>query len=374
MATKGAEVRLYGSISLIECLDVVVSRAKRSLKTGKPATTVIVGPTGTGKTHYTVERLQAEFPKHTIALGDMSCKEAGDLTMPKFTVMDGVDVVVGVPHADLGLHADKPMIMILDEILKTKKANLVALASLIYEHKFAGRNLHPESFIVGLSNLAGEGFNDASLAFFDRRVKFLECRKFTADEWIDGYAIPKGLHLSIIASAREYPSMFADYRDYTKPGENQYIFDPRVSTTTAFVCGGTLEAASEDLYALEGRPKDVITHSLIGIVGPRAAMDIMGVHELHDQLPDWKDIIAKPETAKIPDSAGALVLLVYKAIQELQAKQVEPWMIYLKRMKKEAQALFASTILKIPSKAPTVSSNTAFIDWATKNKYLYQAV
>jgi hypothetical protein len=97
----------------------------------------------------------------------------------------------------------------------------------------------------------------------------------------------------------------------------------------------------------------------------------MAVHVLNTELPEWDDIVKKPETAKLPDSAGARVLLVYTAIQKLDKTSFKSWMTYLKRFQKEAQALFATTILRVNSKGTEVSALKEFVDWAKANSYLF---
>lgn len=366
---NGSGTKLYGSITRDECKNAILNNAKEGI------TTIVRGHNGWGKTAL-LKDLQQALPKHRTILIDMSCLEAGDLTMPKFKVIDGNDVVSAVPHENLGLHLGGDVIVFIDEIFKAKKALQVSLAQFLYEHKLATSQLSKDSVVCGASNLEDEGFGDQSLGFVYNRISIVEMAKPTSDEWVDNYALANGIHPTIIQSAKEYASMFNDYRMYSKPGDNQYIYDPR-APQSFYVTGRSLERASKLLFANDNLPADrknhVLTHLLMHCVGERAAADIMAVNELHAELPAWADIIKNPEKTKVPTSAGACCLLIYTAIGNIEDKSVDPWMKYLQRFKKEAQALFASSILRVESRSRIVSTHKSFLDWATANQYLYKA-
>lgn len=366
MSSAKKATRLYANINRKTVLEVILNNAKVGI------TTVVRGHNGSGKTALKYD-LQCRLPNHRVMVVDMSTKEPGDMLMPKFVVENGKDVVAGVPHKDLGLHEDGPVVVILDEIFKTKKSQQVALAQFLYEHKFGGIALHPDSIVVGFSNLEDEGFGDASLGFVYNRVQIVEMAKPTSDEWVDDFALKFGIHPTIIASAKEYPAMFADYRDYDKPGQNQYIFDPRMPMV-GYVTGRSLERASSVLKANADMSREVLTHMLIQLLGERAAMDIMSVHALHEDLPSWESIMKNPAKAKVPTSAGSMCLLIYTAIQRLKKTELKNWMEYLKRMKKEAQALFASSVLHNDRTRDMAGEDKDFQKWVVDNSYLYKAV
>jgi hypothetical protein len=369
MAKSATGMKMYGNIKRSECKSVILANAKAGI------TTIVRGHNGWGKTALKYD-LKKALPKHEVILCDMSTKEAGDLTMPKFATVDGNDVVRAIPHEDLGVHLNKPVILFIDEIFKAKKPLQVALAQLLYEHKIGGFKLTEDSVVCGASNLEEEGFGDLSLAFVYNRISIVEMAKPTPEEWLEEYAIDAKLHPTILASAKEYPSMFDDYRQYSKAGDNQYVFDPRMPLPF-YVTGRSLERASKLLYANDDLPADrknhVLTHLLMHCVGDRAAADIMAVNELHAELPTWDEIVKDPKKAKLPASAGARCLLIYSAISNIEQKTIKSWMTYLQRFQKEAQALFCSSILRVKSKSDIVASDNAFLEWAMANQYLYQS-
>jgi hypothetical protein len=95
---------------------------------------------------------------------------------------------------------------------------------------------------------------------------------------------------------------------------------------------------------------------------------------LANDLPSWEEVIKKPDDAKIPESPSAVCMLVYSAVQRVDKESVNAWIKYANRLSKEAQALFATSVMRVASKASIVGTSRGFIDWATKNNYLFNGV
>ena len=57
--------------------------------------------------------------------------------------------------------------------------------------------------------------------------------------------------------------------------------------------------------------------NLIGTLGERASMDLMTIVKLADQMPKREDIIKDPSTAKVPDSASAVCMVVFSALASM---------------------------------------------------------
>ena len=98
------------------------------------------------------------------------------------------------------------------------------------------------------------------------------------------------------------------------------------------------------------------------VVG-RAAIDFA------DQLPTWEQTIKHPDTASIPNSAGACAIIVYGAIAKVDKTTIAPFMQYLSRFDPEWQAVFAINIAR-SNKQGVAFSAKAFSDWVSKNEDL----
>ncbi len=355
----------YKDVSLSEAVDIISS-------VGDKVTVLVQGETGIGKSY--MLKTMAKMPKfkdHIPLYLDCTTKEAGDLAMPKVKDIDGKDFLTFVPSKDVGVHLDKPVLLMIDEIGKATRPIQNVLCRLIYEQTIGDMSLAEGSVIFATTNLAEEGFGDNAPAYMRNRVNFITVRKPNSEEWVE-WAIANDIHPTVMQTVSEKPDMLASYRDYAnkKAGDqNPYIFDPS-SPKQTFVTPRSLALASDLLKGTEHLPNAVRVHMLSGQIGEAGAMDMMAMNELYHKLPRYADIVKTPDKAKLPESAGAACMLVYTLIQNVEKTHVPSVMTYIGRMTVEQQALFCKGMLK-RDKAPMISAEKSFIKWASENKYLF---
>ena len=112
----------------------------------------------------------------------------------------------------------------------------------------------------------------------------------------------------------------------------------------------------------------------MGTIGDRGAMDLMAFVKLSDQLPSLQSIKDEPKTAKVPDSAAAVCMVVYRTLASIEAEWLNAWMDYMPRLDNEAQGMFANGVRAAKySKQSMVMSNKKFTKWALDNNYLFTA-
>jgi hypothetical protein len=112
----------------------------------------------------------------------------------------------------------------------------------------------------------------------------------------------------------------------------------------------------------------------MGTIGERAAMDLMAFVRLSDQLPSLQSIKDDPVNAKVPSSASAVCMVVYRTLSTLEGDWINNWMDYMNRLDKEAQGLFANGVRSPKySKQQMVMTNRKFTDWAMANNYMFAA-
>lgn len=340
---------------------------------GATNTVIAQGETGIGKS-YVLSRFKKEFgDKYTYIYLDCTTKEAGDLAMPKIYDLDGRFLLDFVPSKELGLHLDKPCIVMVDEIGKTSRPVQNVLCRFIYERKVGEFSLHPDSIVFATTNLADEGFGDNMPAYMRNRAVVVTVRKPSAEEWIEGFAIANDVHPTVMQTVSEKPDMLASYRDYIgkKTGDqNPYIYDPN-HPKQAFVTPRSLALASNLLKATEHLTPAVRQHMLAGQIGEVGAADMMAMNELFHKLPRYGDIVKTPSKAQLPEGGGAACMLVYTMIQNVEKEHVPSVMTYVERMAKEAQALFCKGMLK-REKAAMIAAERAFLDWTSSNAYLFR--
>jgi hypothetical protein len=197
-------------------------------------------------------------------------------------------------------------------------------------------------------------------------------RKSDAAEWID-YGINHNFHPSVLGFVREFPQVMHGFEDVKDPNDNPYIYHPK-QQRAAFVTPRSLEAASDWLHQREYLDDNTLTAVLMGTIGDRAAMDMMAFVKLADQLPSLASIKQSPLDAKVPESASAVCMVVYRALGAMDRDWVDNWVTYMGRLDKEAQGLFANGIRSNTyAKRSIVMQSKNFTQWAMQNNYMFAA-
>jgi hypothetical protein len=100
--------------------------------------------------------------------------------------------------------------------------------------------------------------------------------------------------------------------------------------------------------------------------------NILTMVKLDNQLVSWDELIKDPLNVTIPTSAAAACMLVTKAVQRIEKTTMDAFMDFLPRLTKEAQGLFARTVMaKDCPKQNVAATNPKFAKWAADNNYLF---
>lgn len=356
---------MFKNLSLQQTADLIAA-------VGDVQTILAQGEMGIGKSSILkMLKDKPEFKDHKFCYVDITTKDVGDFVVPKIRTVDDVEVCSFIPNEEFGMHfVDQPVVIMLDELGKAKGGVMNACLRLMQERQLGTYTLHPKSVVFATTNLAVEGIGDNVPPHARNRVTQVRVAKPTAEEWMT-YAISRGVNHTVIATVREYPDMMASFEDYETPQQNAYIFDPR-DVRLSFVTPRSLEKAGHivDRTAILG--KDVMAHALKGTVGEKAMLNILTMVDLDSQLADWDEIIKSPTTAVVPNNGAASCMLVSKAVQRIRKETVSAWMEFLPRLSKEAQGLFARSVM-IPQ-CPTrevAATNPKFAQWAAANNYMF---
>lgn len=357
-----SKMDLYKSISLQETAELIMA-------VGTHSTVLAQGEMGIGKSSILKFMREKLGDKYHYCYGDMTTKDVGDFLIPKIRTLDGTEVTSFIPNEEFGFHLNKPVVLMLDEIGKASKAVMNACLRLMLERQLSTYSLPKGSIVFATTNLATEGIGDNLPPHARNRISVIKVRKPSAEEWIENYALDAGILPEVILTVKQFPQMFASFEDAQDPKDNEYIYDPR-SPRPAFVTPRSMERASQILAMTKGMPDSVINHALIGTFGTRATYDMMAMVRLAQDLPAWDKIIADPEKTNIPESPSAVCMLVYSAVQRVEKDNINKWVKYMNRLSKEAQGLFATSVMRT-KKASTVGTSQEFIKWATANNYLF---
>lgn len=339
---------------------------------GHKRTVLAQGHMGTGKSSM-LKVLAEMFPDHTPLYFDCTTKDLGDITIPKLKDMDGNDYVRFATNEELGLHLqEKPTILMIDEFGKANPAVRNALLCAIQERKMGSYTMHPKSIVFATTNLSAEGVGDTVMPHQWNRVMRVLVRKPSHMEWIE-WGINHGIDHSLLGWVKDNPQLFQTFEDVSNPDENPYIFHPKAQRQS-FVTPRSLEAASDLLKARHLFDDQTCVAGLMGTIGERAAMDLMAFVKLSDQLPSLDSIKKDPLTAKVPTSASAVCMVVYRTLSTIDRDWIDAWMDYMDRLDKEAQGLFANGVRSPKySKQALIMTNKKFTSWAMANNYMFAA-
>tara|TARA_R100000995_G_scaffold44236_1_gene20745 strand:+ start:8381 stop:9475 length:1095 start_codon:yes stop_codon:yes gene_type:complete len=344
-----------------------------AIRTGGNKRTILVqGHMGTGKSSL-LNMLSDELPDHAACYFDCTTKDLGDITIPNLAKMeDGTGYVSYLTNEELGAHLDKPIILMVDEYGKANPAVKNAMLRLMLERKIGSYTLHPDSLVFATTNLGAEGVGDLLPPHARNRITVITMRKPDNMEWIE-WGINNEIDHTLLGWCKDNPQLFAGFEGVKDPEENPYIYHPR-EQRTAFVTPRSLEAASDWLKERASYDDQTLTGLLMGTIGARGAMDLMAFVKLADQLPSLESIKQDPQNAKVPESASAVCMVVYRTLASLEKDWVNPWMDYMVRLDKEAQGMFANGV-RAPkySKQSMVMTNKKFTDWAMANNYMFAA-
>jgi len=361
--------------SAIEMYALNLDQLSAAIKKGGNKRTILVqGHMGTGKSSL-LNMLADELPTYTPCYFDCTTKDLGDITIPKLATIndtEGSDYVSYVTNEELGVHLDKPIILMIDEYGKANPAVKNAMLRLMLERKIGSYQLHPDSLVFATTNLGAEGVGDLLPPHARNRITVVTMRKPSNMEWIE-WGINNEIDHTLLGWCKDNPQLFASFTDIKDPDENPYIYHPQTQRT-AFFTPRSAEAASDWLKQREHLDDQTMTSVLMGTIGERGAMDLMAFVKLSDQLPSLESIKKDPKNAKVPESASAVCMIIYRTLASLEKDWVNEWMDYMVRLDKEAQGMFANGV-RAPkySKQSMVMTNKKFTDWAMANNYMFAA-
>ena len=338
---------------------------------GSKRTVLAQGDMGNGKSSM-IHMLGKLLPGHRKVYFDATTKDLGDIMIPSMQSIEQDGCVRMVPHEELGLHLNGPIILMLDELGKANPAVKNAMLRLILERKVGSYSLHPDSVVFATTNKGSEGVGDMLPPHARNRMTVVQIKKTNHMDWIE-WGINNGIDHSLLGWVKDNPHLMASFEDVKDPDENPYIFHPK-QQRAAFVTPRSLEAASDILKTRSGMDDTTLTAALMGTIGDRGAMDLMAFVSLADQLPSLQSIKDDPANAKVPISAAAVCMVVYRTLAAMDKDWLNAWMDYLPRLDTEAQAMFANGV-RAPkySKQSMVMTNKKFTQWAMQNNHLYTA-
>lgn len=336
---------------------------------GNKRTVLAQGHMGVGKSSM-IHTLAKALPNHAACYFDCTTKDVGDITIPQLHKLDDQGYVSYVPNEELGLHLKKPVIIMVDEYGKANRAVQNSMLRLMLERKLGGYTLHEDSIVFATTNLGAEGVGDILLPHARNRLIIVRVKKSNNLEWIE-WAVNNDIDPTLIAYAKDNPQLFASFEDVKDPADNEHIFHPKAQRD-AFTTPRSMHCASDILKQRHLLDDVTMTAALVGAIGNRSAMDLTAYVKVSDQLPSLESIKTSPLTAKVPESAAAVAMVVYRTLATIERPWVDAWVTYMGRLDKIAQGLFANGVRRETyNKRDIVMQNKMFSEWALQNNDLF---
>ena len=343
--------------------------AKAIASVGHKRTILVEGHMGNGKTSI-LKMLAEMFPNHIPCYFNCVTKDLGDLSIPSLNTDEGF--VTYLPNEEFGIHHGKPVIIMFDEWTKANQSVKNGTLVTMLERTIGTKKLPEGSIVFATGNLGAEGVGDTIPAHGRNRMTIVTARKSTSDELIE-HGINHEWEPSVLGFIREFPQILQGFEDVKDPNDNPYINHPKAQRKS-FVTPRSLEAASNILKKRHLFDDHSLTALLIGTIGDRGALDMMAFVKLADQLPSLQSIKDDPLNAKVPDSASAVCMTVFRALGAMNREWVDNWMIYMERLDKSAQGLFAMGVrANTYAHRSVVMQSDNFTTWAMKNNYMFAA-
>ena len=344
---------------------------------GHKRTVLVQGDIGTGKSSL-LTMLKEEHPTYIPCYFDCTTKDLGDITVPCLIKGTPEDTerngyVTYLTNEELGVHNNKPIILMIDEYGKANPSVRNALMRPMLERKLGSYTLHPDSIVFATTNLAAEGVGDLLMPHQRNRITVVNSRKPTNIEWV-AWGLNHDVDHTLLGWAKDNPQLFESFTNVNNPDDNPYIFHPQDPARAAFVTPRSLEAASDWMKVRDMYDDHTLTGLMIGTIGDRGAMDLMAFVKLADEMPTRDEIQTNPASAKVPDCAAGVCMVVFRSLGSMTRDFVDSWMVYLDRLDAEAQGMFANGVRAEKYKhQKIVMTNKRFQDWAVKHNYMFAA-
>lgn len=325
------------------------SVAKLTNLLGATNTFLIEGQPGIGKS-----AILAGLPNKKFRIDAARMTDSADLLFP-FADMEEKSLrfmLVGT-LAELKdeLDAGRPVTIMIDEMGKAPRILMNALSTLLVDRYIDQYHLPKGSIVFATTNLATDGVGDNIPNHLYNRMTTIKCMGPSHDDWML-YAQEKGLNPVLIAWAHENPSAFDTYaspRTGVDPKDNIFSYNPmRTDTSKHFCSPRSLEMASTLLDARTELAPEEFSAALAGTIGAGAGASLQTFVNFADSLPRIKDILANPETCRVPTGVASLVSAAILATR-IDKDNHDALLTYIMRFETdEPKALFGQLAVRKP--------------------------
>ncbi len=345
---------------------VSLQQLRRNIvKYGTNVTFLVQGEPGCGKSTLLKMLREDHGDKYHYVYVDCPLKDVGDIAVniPVHSQQALVQYVSAQFPRD-----GKPIIVMLDELLKANKLLKIMFTRLMLERTVGDWPLPEGSVVFATSNNQSDGVGDSIEGHVGNRVSVVRLSKPTANEWLL-WATENRIHSSIrawVALTKEA------LRSYIEDGqaENPYIFNP-TRGTVSYVSPRSLEKAS---YLVTDRTDDdFVAAALAGTVGQSAAQSMAAFLSLEREIIHTKDVLKDPLGCRLPEKPAATFMMMFNAVDDIETQDdLTAFMQFLDRIgSREVESVFFTMLVQNKRTVRLAKGNKRVTEWASKNIELF---
>jgi hypothetical protein len=354
---------------------------------GHLRTVVIQGENGVGKTSIFHELCRDPMFANHIKTNPVDCMQLSDgsVWMPDVDREQGVSRELpnerfGVSkNNQKGVNGARPVLVFLDEILKTRQYIKDMIAPMIYDRRNGSYHFVEGSVICCATNLAMEGLGDVIQPHLKSRLITVTMAKPTCDEWVQ-HATDFGMAAEVIACADEHPMWFDSFLDYMPNGkhhgkvmskDNAVPFNPN-EAQDGYVSPRTLHIASDIVHNKDLVDTDTMQAALEGTIGATAAEALAAYIRFGQDNPSFDEVRANPAHARVASSPVAQIVMAFKLVTNTQDRDdAEAATEYVARLKGEMQNLFVNRVANTTSRLSHFLTVAPFQKMLAANKIYF---
>lgn len=230
----------------------------------------------------------------------------GDVAFPRIRELStGEAYSEFAPNARFGVHKNKPVFVLLDELAKADQTTMPMFANLIQENRVGDYKLPEGSIVVATSNFDQDGLGDVVPAHIDNRMVTLFLSNPSANDF-DELAEKLDLTHEVRGFVRAFPSVLDLYLKDDVQNTNLFIFNPRVGRTRGFVSPRSLVAADRILRrsmdmlntnTANGLNFTALRAAFVGALGMAGGTELLSYVEAGQYLPTLEEIVESPQAS-----------------------------------------------------------------------------
>jgi len=359
-----AKLNLGEKLNINQC-------AKLIMTVGQEITIIIRSEPGCGKSSILDMLHEAYGDKYDYIYCDCPVKDLSDVAM-NIPVHDSHQLECYVAEI-FKTTSKKPKIIMLDEFLKSSKMLQIIWMRLCLERVIGDVPLPTGSIVFGTSNNSSDGVGDTMLAHGGNRVMLVNMKKPNAKEW-GLWATDHDVSALTRAWVAMNPAAMNSYTEMTDTelSQNPYIFNPK-KLTLSFVSPRSLYK-NDVLVRNKGvLGDDIVKAGMAGTVGEAAAESLSAFFLIERDLMPFSAIINAPESCPVPTNIGALLMILFNAVDEIgNQDELSLFMKFVLRLKSvEMQSVFFTMACQSKKTVKLTKNNKYLSDWMCKNFQLF---